>query len=80
MPKKDNINHPSHYTKGEFETIDVIEDITQFYPAPYAYGVGSLLGYVGRAPHKGEMLKDLKKAQWHLNRLVTQVEENGDLL
>lgn len=75
MPKRhDMVNHPPHYNQGEYETIDVIEDVIQFYDGAHAYNVGNIFRYVSRAPHKGEMLEDLKKAQWYLNRLVKQVE------
>lgn len=74
-PRKDDmVNHPPHYTKGTFETIDVIEDVAQFYPGEQAWSVGNIFRYVSRAPHKGEKLKDLKKAQFYMNRLVKAAE------
>lgn len=69
------VNNPSHYNAGEFEAIDVIEDVIQFYPPEHAFSVGNVIGYLVRAPHKGEMLTDLKKSQWYLNRLVMQMEK-----
>lgn len=72
--RKDMINHPPHYTKGRFETIEVIEDVCQFYPGEQAYGVGNILRYISRAPHKEAKLKDLKKAQFYMNRLVEAAE------
>lgn len=68
--KADNVNHPSHYTKGQFETIDVIEDIIQFYTPIEAHLVGEVIRYLSRAPHKSNKAQDLEKAQWYLNRLV----------
>ena len=73
MPQKarvDNINHPAHYTKGRFETIDVIEDIIQFYPPVEAHSVAEIIRYLSRAPHKGAKGVDLAKAKWYLDRLV----------
>lgn len=75
MPKEkpDNVNHPSHYTTGRFETIEVIEDIIQHYADPVeAFLTGMVVKYVSRAPLKGKQQEDLEKAQWYLNRLVTK--------
>ena len=68
----DMVNHPPHYTKGRFETIEVIEDIVQFYPAKQAWSAGNIIRYLSRAEHKGNKLEDLKKAQFYMNRLVDQ--------
>lgn len=75
MPKEkpDNVNQPSHYTAGRFETIEVIEDIIQHYDNPIeAFLVGTVIKYVSRAPLKGRQQEDLEKAQWYLNRLVSK--------
>ncbi len=74
MPKKnDQVNHPAHYTKGKFETIDVIEDIVQHYSDPVeAFLVGQVLRYIARAPLKGTQKVDLEKGKWYLDRLVSR--------
>lgn len=66
----DMVNHPPHYNKGQFETLDVIEDIVQFYDGTDAWSVGNVLRYLSRAPHKGFFLEDLKKAQFYMNNLI----------
>lgn len=53
--KEDVINHPSHYTRGNIEVIDFIED--QQLP----YHLGNVIKYIARAGHKGDKLEDLKK-------------------
>lgn len=63
--KEDVINHPSHYVGGrKFEPIDVIED----------WGLGFCLGntikYISRAGRKDDVLQDLKKALWYLQREI----------
>jgi hypothetical protein len=67
----DNVEHPIHYIQGKFETIDVIEDIIQHYDDVI---VGSLiwqvLKYCSRAPLKGNLVEDLRKASWYLNRAI----------
>jgi hypothetical protein len=66
----DNINHPAHYTRGGFETIEVIQ----------AWGLGFALGnvlkYISRAGFKqsSSKLEDLKKARWYLNYEIERLE------
>lgn len=70
VPAIDTVNHPPHYKQGSIETILVIEDITQFYPANEAYCLGNVIRYISRAVHKGNKQEDLEKAQWYLDRLI----------
>ena len=68
VPKnEDVINHPSHYTRGNIEVIDFIED--QQLP----YHLGNVIKYIARAGHKGDKLEDLKKARWYLDRYIKEV-------
>lgn len=64
------VNHPDHYqARNGLEVIDVIE----------AYGLGFNLGnvtkYVLRAEKKFNALEDLKKANWYLEREITNREK-----
>lgn len=74
----DAVNSPNHYTQGRFETIEIIEEITQGYSDGYvAYCVGNALKYLARAPFKhGEPTEDIGKAAKYLEfalvRLKTQ--------
>ena len=68
MTQEDVINHPSHYTTGNIEVIDAIEDWK------LDYHDGNVIKYVARAKYKGDYLENLKKAQWYLNRKI-QIEE-----
>lgn len=66
----DLINHPQHYNAGRIEVIDLIDDQQlDFYR-------GTIVKYLLRAPHKGQFLSDLKKAQWYLNRLISLTERS----
>lgn len=65
----DVVNHPSHYTRGNIEVIDFIED--QQLP----YHLGNVVKYVARAGYKGDKVEDLKKAQWYLNRYIRTLEK-----
>ena len=71
--KEDVINHPSHYTRGNIEVIDFIED--QQLP----YHLGNVIKYIARAGYKGDKLEDLKKARWYLDRYINEVMGNGTL-
>lgn len=60
----DSVNHPSHYTFGKFEVIDVIEDWG------LGYHLGNAIKYIARSPHKGKPVEDLNKAIWYLKRFI----------
>lgn len=57
--RNDNVNHPSHYTSGPFECIE----LTSRYP----FLGGNAIKYVYRWQDKNG-LEDLRKALWYLNR------------
>jgi hypothetical protein len=65
----DPVNSPSHYTTGGIETIDFIE------AKELDYNLGNVVKYITRADKKGRKLEDLKKAQWYLNRAVSNLEK-----
>lgn len=71
----DPINHPSHYTAGGIETIDVMKA-----KSSYEEFIGHLrltaMKYIERGPFKENALKDYKKAVWYLNRLIKEMEEH----
>lgn len=68
----DSVNHPSHYTHGKIETIDKIEDVLGL-EGFQAYCVGNAIKHLDRYKLKNG-LEDLKKAEWYLNRLITNME------
>jgi len=65
------VDHPAHYNQGQYEVIDVIEDWN------LGFHAGNVIKYVSRYPHKGTPLRDLKKAQWYLERLIEMEEQNA---
>ena len=71
---EDVINHPSHYTHGSFEAIDVIEDNLTF-EGMEGFLKGNVMKYVMRYPHKNGV-EDLKKARWYLDRLIEELEDD----
>jgi len=66
---KDNVNSPAHYITGGVETIDFIE------AKSLNYNLGNVVKYVSRSDYKGKKLEDLKKAQWYLNREISNLEK-----
>lgn len=68
----DMVNRPKHYTYGAVEVIDIIEQITAGYPPEVAYHIGNLIKYVARAPHKGNLVEDLRKAEWYIRRATNR--------
>lgn len=72
----DMVNHPSHYkAKNGMEVIDVIEAFTANLNGYEATHTGNVIKYICRWKEKNG-LEDLKKAQWYLNRLIKNIEEN----
>lgn len=67
--KKEMIDHPSHYNQGKFEAIDVIEDWK------LNFNLGNTVKYISRAGHKDNIIQDLKKASWYLNREIERLEK-----
>lgn len=71
--KKDNVNHPPHYTKSEIQCIDAIRSATG---EGYQYYLqGNIIKYIWRYRDKNGV-EDLNKAKWYLKRLI---EEYGQI-
>ena len=72
----DMVNHPKHYkAKNGMEVIDVIEAFTANLSGYEATHTGNVIKYICRWKEKNGF-EDLKKAQWYLNRLIKNIEEN----
>jgi len=66
--KKDEVNSPNHYTKGEVECIEAIR--AALTPEEFeGYLKGNVFKYIWREKYKGGK-QSLEKAQWYLNKLV----------
>lgn len=75
----DNVNHPSHYTKGGIECIAAIR--ASMTKAAFAgFCKGNVMKYVFRYENKGGV-EDLKKARVYLDWMIeTEKEtENGNV-
>lgn len=62
----DPVNHPAHYTDGQIEVIDFIDD------KQLSYCLGNAVKYISRAGKKdpAKTIEDLQKAVWYLNHEI----------
>lgn len=76
MVVNSNVNHPSHYKSGRFETIEMIEEITKGYDDGFvAHCVGTSVKYLSRAPFKHESpTEDLRKSEQYLRFAIEHLE------
>lgn len=73
-PTIDNINHPKHYNSYSFEVIDIIDEVVPHYPSSYAGNIQNAIKYIFRAPFKGTLRDDLKKAIWYLEHAILIID------
>lgn len=68
----DVVNHPSHYTDGNIEVIDFIED------KQLGFCLGNAIKYISRAGKKNQdkEIEDLEKAIWYINRRIFELKKN----
>jgi hypothetical protein len=66
----ESVNHPSHYGGADnpYEAIKVVE------AWGLSFCLGNVVKYISRAGKKGDVLEDLKKARWYLDREITNLE------
>lgn len=60
----DNVNHPSHYRShpSGVECIQIAEHM--------GFNLGNALKYIWRADLKGNVIEDLQKAIWYIQREI----------
>jgi Protein of unknwon function (DUF3310) len=65
----DLVNHPPHYTShpSGIECIAVTEYMN--------FCVGNAMKYLWRAGQKGDVLEDLKKARWYIDREIYRLQQ-----
>ena len=68
--RRDNkVDHPSHYNKGKYEAIEVIEDWQ------LGFHCGSAIKYIARHQYKGNSIQDIEKAIWYLQRSLASLKK-----
>lgn len=75
VTKEDEVNHPKHYNSYSFEVVDVIDEVVPNYPASYSGHIQNAIKYIFRAPFKGTLKEDLKKAVWYLNHAIEIIDK-----
>ena len=68
--EKDMVNSPSHYNKGGYEAIDIIEALD------LNFNLGNAFKYIFRAGDKDDIIQDLKKSLWYLQREINRLEND----
>jgi hypothetical protein len=66
---KELVNHPSHYNRGKYEVIDVIEDWH------LGFNLGNAIKYIGRCGHKDDPVQELEKAKWYIQREIDRIKK-----
>lgn len=71
---KEAVNHPQHYGVEDnlYEAIKVIE------AWKLDFCLGNTVKYISRAGKKDNIVQDLKKAKWYLERKINQLEEASE--
>lgn len=67
----DPVDHPKHYNADPsgVECIDVVEHRT--------FNVGNAMKYLWRAGLKGDLVEDLRKARWYIDREIQRIEKES---
>lgn len=67
----DPVNHPSHYTKhpSGVECIQITEHMN--------FNLGNAVKYIWRAGDKGNLIEDLQKARWYLDREIARLQKGS---
>lgn len=73
LDKKNIINHPIHYggKDNPYEVIKVIEAWN------LDFHLGNTVKYIARAGKKDEIIQELKKAMWYLQRKINNLEKGN---
>ena len=69
---EERVNHPKHYNRG-IEAIEYIESWGM------NFNLGNVIKYVTRADYKGDVVEDLRKAEWYLKREIERIEKEKGL-
>jgi len=68
----DQVNHPKHYNQhpSGVECIDVVEH--------FSFNRGNAIKYLWRAGDKGNLVQDLEKAIWYIQREIDNVNKAAE--
>ena len=80
QPAADPVNQPPHYNNSSIECIDAMAAMSEGtnMPSHAAYCWQNAFKYLWRFPYKHKSIEgsltDLRKCQYYLDRLITQLE------
>jgi hypothetical protein len=66
--KTEKVDHPPHYT-GHPSGVECITIVEHF-----GFNLGNAIKYIWRAALKGDLVEDLKKARWYIDREIGRLE------
>lgn len=72
----DTVQRPAHYNQSDIQCIDAIAAAVKGKSGMEAVCVGHVIRYLWRYEIK-DGLESIKKAQWYLNRLISELEEQA---
>ena len=75
--KNDEVNNPKHYTSGNIEALDIIEDATKDLNGLEAFSIGSALKYLIRFDKKNDPIQDLQKAVFYIERVIFERQKQS---
>ena len=64
---KEMVDHPTHYNRVKYEAIDIIEALEM------NFNLGNAQKYLFRAGHKDDIIQDLEKAKWYIDREIQRL-------
>ena len=73
MKSIDMVNTPPHYSFGNIECIEAIEEVVKGLVGMEAMCTGNAIKYLWRWKHKNGV-EDLKKAKWYIERLIDGID------
>lgn len=65
--EKEEVNHPDHYNWFGIECIEVVEH--------FPFNLGNAIKYIWRAGRKDDIIVDLKKAIWCIQREIDRLQK-----
>lgn len=82
--KGDAVNQPSHYTSGDIEVIEYIEQQAKVMydsgtvPPEVIPHICNAIKYISRFQSKGKAVEDLQKSVYYINRAIKNIEDNNN--
>lgn len=84
--EEDKVNQPSHYTSGDIEVIEYIEQQAKVMydsgtvPPEVIPHICNAIKYISRFQSKGKAVEDLQKSVYYINRAIKNIENSKEWL